>query len=217
MPPVIKAESDPGARSVAFNFDDLALEAESRLRRVRAQAEQIVAKAAQEAVAVRKAAEAEGRQAGAKAIDSMVDEKISRQLETVLPALRTAIAEIERSKQSWLGHWEREAIHLAAAMAARVCRRQAMQVPQITLDLLREALELVGGNASVRILLHPHDHAALGQQVGKLVSEFSRLAAAEIVSDAQVSRGGCRVETDYGVIDQQFETQLARIEEELIQ
>ncbi|HVA46660.1 MAG TPA: FliH/SctL family protein [Pirellulales bacterium] len=217
MPPVIKAASDPGARSVAFNFDDLALEAEAHLRRVRAQAEQIVAKAAQEAVAVRQAAEAEGRQAGTKAIDSMVDEKISRQLETVLPALRTAIAEIERSKQSWLGHWEREALHLSAAMAARVCRRQAMQEPQITLDLLKEALELAGGNASVRILLHPHDHAALGQQVEKLVSEFSRLAAAEIVADAQISRGGCRVETDYGVIDQQFETQLERIEEELLQ
>jgi flagellar biosynthesis/type III secretory pathway protein FliH len=36
-----------------------------------------------------------------------------------------------------------------------------------------------------------------------------------VVADPQVSLGGCRVETRFGVIDQQFEAQLARIEQEL--
>ena len=38
---------------------------------------------------------------------------------------------------------------------------------------------------------------------------------AEITADATISRGGCRVETRFGTIDQQFESQLKRIEEEL--
>lgn len=217
MPPVIKAQTDFHGQSVAFNFDDLASEAEAYLKRVRAQAEQIVAKAAQEAIAVRKAAEAEGRQAGMKTIETMIDQKMAKQLETVLPALRAAVAEIEQSKHAWLGHWEKEVVHLAAAMAARVCRKEAIRDPQVTLNLLKEALELAGSNASVRILLDPDDHAALAHQVDSLVKEFSRIASAAVVADPHISRGGCRVETEFGMIDQQFESQLARMEEELIQ
>ena len=48
-----------------------------------------------------------------------------------------------------------------------------------------------------------------------LVQEMSGLGAVEMIADAGVSRGGCRVETRFGAIDQQFEAQLARIEEEL--
>jgi len=44
---------------------------------------------------------------------------------------------------------------------------------------------------------------------------LARLAPAEVIADQSISRGGCRVETPKGAIDQQFETQLARIAEEL--
>ncbi|HEV3339827.1 MAG TPA: FliH/SctL family protein [Pirellulales bacterium] len=216
MSTVIKAaDSAHGVRSVAFNFDDLASEAEAYLRKVRAQAERIVAQAAKDAVALRKVAEVEGRRAGEQAIETLVDQKIARQLETVLPALRGAVSDIERSKQGWLANWEGHAIHLAAAMARRICRREVARQPEITLDLVREALELAGANSRIRILLHPDDQAALGGQLSAVVDEFARLGPSEIVADPQLDRGGCRVETDYGVIDQQFEAQLARIEEEL--
>jgi len=63
--------------------------------------------------------------------------------------------------------------------------------------------------------LHPADHQALAPQVESLVAELSSLGAAEIVAGPEITRGGCRVETRFGVIDQQVEAQLARIEEEL--
>jgi flagellar assembly protein FliH len=216
MSTVIKAADPHAVRSVAFNFDDLATQAEAYLGKVRAQAQQIVAQAAKDAAALRKTAEMEGRRAGEQVIEAMVDQKIAKQLETVLPALRAAIEDIERSKQGWLANWERHAIHLAAAMASRICRRELVRQPEITLALVREALELAGTSNRIRVLLHPDDQAGLGNQLSQVVQEFSRLAKPEIVADAQISRGGCRVETDYGVIDQQFEAQLARIEEELV-
>jgi flagellar assembly protein FliH len=213
MPTVIKsADSHP----VAFNFDDLAAQGETYLRKIRAQAEQLVAKARQEAVAIRQAAEAEGRQTAMKAVENLVDQKIAARLETVLPALRTVVDDIERSKLGWLAHWEREAVQLSAAMAARVCRRELERQPEIPAELVREALQLAGNNNHLRIALHPEDHAALGAEVQRVVTEFARLASTEIVADSQITRGGCRVETDHGVIDQRFEAQLARITEELL-
>ena len=50
-----------------------------------------------------------------------------------------------------------------------------------------------------------------------LVEELSPHIETEIMADAEITPGGCRVETRFGVIDQQFEAQLQRIEEELKQ
>ena len=43
---------------------------------------------------------------------------------------------------------------------------------------------------------------------------MSGLGETQIVADASVSPGGCRVETRFGTVDQTFEAQLARVEEE---
>jgi flagellar assembly protein FliH len=137
------------------------------------------------------------------------------QLATVLPALQKTVEEIHHAKQAWLAQWERSAVHLAAAIAARVIRRELERKPDIPLALVREALELAAGQSHVRVHLHPEDHRAIAEQVEMLAAEMASLGDAELVANADVSRGGCRVETRFGVIDQQFEAQLARIEEEL--
>jgi len=54
----------------------------------------------------------------------------------------------------------------------------------------------------------------LGNAVQVLIQEMSGMGSPEVVADPAVTRGGCRVETRFGTIDQQFEAQLARIEED---
>jgi flagellar assembly protein FliH len=69
----------------------------------------------------------------------------------------------------------------------------------------------------MRILLNPLDLQSLGNQARMLVDELSPHIETELTADAGITPGGCRVETQFGVIDQQFEAQLQRIEEELKQ
>ena len=78
-----------------------------------------------------------------------------------------------------------------------------------------ETLELASGSGAITLLLNPDDYAALDGYQESLRQQFSQLADAEIVADPEISAGGCRVVTDYGLLDQQVETQLARIEQEL--
>ena len=47
------------------------------------------------------------------------------------------------------------------------------------------------------------------------VAHLGRVAETEIVPDPAIGVGGCKVTTEYGEIDQQFEQQLRRIAEEL--
>ena len=200
-----------GEHCVEFNFDDMASRADNYLDTVRAEAARIVAAARREAEAIRQDAQREGHQAAMQAVEQMV----ARQLATVLPALRQVIQDIQHAKQAWLTHWEASAVHVSAAIAGRLIRRELADQPEITLTLVREALELATGSSQLRIHLNPDDHKAIGSQVDTLVNELATLTTAEVVADDEITRGGCRVETSFGIIDQQFEAQLKRIEEEL--
>ena len=216
MPTVIKA-GDPQRvpRGASFNFDDMAQQAQAYLKQVREQAEQIVAQARADAEGLRQRAEREGRAAGERAIAELVERQVARQMETLLPAMSKAIHELEESRHAWLMHWEQRAIHVATAIAARVVRRLALATPQITLSLVKEALELASGSAQIRLHLNPADHQALGQQVQQIIGQLARVSSSEVIADPAIEPGGCRVETKHGAIDQQFATQLARIEAEL--
>jgi flagellar assembly protein FliH len=214
--PVIKPnQSQRGIRSATFNFEDLGQQAEEYLDRVRSQAQEIVAEARRQADSIRREAQQQGREEGQRAIEQLVEQQVGRQMQTLLPALREVVGGIQQARQSWLTHWEGRAVHLAAAMAARVVRRELRHAPEITVDLVRESLELAAGNSQIRVLLNPADHQALGGQVRTLIEELARVGPAEVIADAAISPGGCRIETRHGAIDQQVEAQLARIEAEL--
>jgi flagellar assembly protein FliH len=198
---------------VPFNFDDITMRADQHLNKIRTEAAKIVLKAQQEADAIRRRAENEGRQAAAQAIQ----DSVKKQLSTVIPALKQAVQNIHDARHAWLSQWESGAVHLAAAIAKRVIRRELKEQPEITLSLVREALELSAGTSELRILLNPSDLKAMGEQVQMVINEMSPLIKVELTSDPAISAGGCRVETRFGSLDQQFDAQLQRIEEELKQ
>jgi len=216
MPRLLKSrpETDAGELS-PFAFGDLAQQSLSQLERSRDEAAAILDEARQQAEQIRRAAEDEGRAAATAAAEQASSQRIRDELESLLPALRAAASEVEAARAAWLKHWEQSAIRVATAIAARVIRREVAHAPEITLDLVREALELAAGSSEVQLRMHPDDAAHLGPHVEQLLSEIQRLGRVSLVADAAIRRGGCRVDTAHGSIDQQFEAQLDRIAQEL--
>lgn len=217
MATVIKAsDSDRASQAATFNFDDMNRQAERYVADVHTRARQIVAQAEAEAAAVRRRAEDEGRAAAEKKFAAQVEVRVAERMKVITPAVQELVAQLAQAREAWIAHWEQAAVKLAAGIAERIVRRELTRHPEISQDWLREALQLAGGSAEVRISLHPGDLAALGPQAESLAREFSRVGQAQVLADPQVSSGGCRVDTQFGVIDQRLETQLARIVEELI-
>lgn len=200
---------------MSFNFDDMGQRANQYLEQIRQDAARILAAAEQDAVQIRARAEKEGEQAALRAVERIMDEKIAQQMTTVLPALQHAVAAVQDARAAWIDHWQQAAVHTAAAIAARIARLKAVEQPQITLTLVREALELAAGSAEIELQMNPEDHAALRDQVERVAAELASLGKVRCVATPQVTRGGCRVQTRFGTIDQQFEAQIARIEQEL--
>ena len=220
MATIIKRESQlhasgPEMRKVAYDLTDLASQGDVYLLEVRAEAAKIVQQAEQEAAVIRQDAEVAGKQAAEAAIERILDEKVAKQMKTLTPALASAVQQIEDSRQDWLRHWESSATQFACAIAARIVRRELQQQPEIALEWIQEALQMCAGAAEITVRLHPGEHETLGDQVGQLAEVFHPAAKAKIVADASLSVGGCRIETEFGSIDQQLETQLDRLQQEL--
>ncbi len=200
---------------VAFDFGDMADQAHQYLEQVRKRATGMIQQAQQQAKEILHQAEEQGREAGLKSVQAMVDEQVARHVETLSPALQKLLEGLHDAKQDWMNHWHTSAVHFACAIAARVLRGEVARRPEITLTLVREALELSAGSADIVVRMNPDDYEVLGDQARTLADELEELAPARVVADPNISRGGCRVETRFGAVDQQFEAQLARIEAEL--
>lgn len=212
MATILRAANAQFSPQVAsFNLDDAAAEAAECLAQARADAAEIVATAERQAADIRRQAAEAGCEAAMQEFEKMVAAQVAPAIE----AIGQAVVQLQCEKQAWISQWETAAVHLAAAIAARVIRREVRHEPEITLSLVREALELAAGSPNVRLHLNPEDYKSLGVEVRTLIKAMSSLGDADVTPDATIAQGGCRVETRFGTIDQQIETQLQRIEEEL--
>lgn len=197
----------------AFHFENVG---QAYLDRVRAEAARLVAQARQEAERIRAQAAEEGRKAGLEAAQAALRPRLEQQLADASAALRQAVQGILHARHAWQQHWQQHAVDLALAIARRICRSELTHRPEITLAWVREALGLVVGHGQVLVRLHPQDHATLGEQAHKLAAELAGLGSVQIVADPQIDRGGCRIDTEFGSLDQQLEAQLGRLREELL-
>jgi len=202
-------------QSVAFSFADMGDQADDYLETVRQEAAKIVQQAHREAEQIRRQAEIAGRKAAEAAVDRILEEKVARRMDTLVPALEQLASQINDAKGKLLNHWEHSALKVSTAIAERVIRRQLDRQPEIALDLIADALRLAAGAAEITLYVNPTDLANLGSQVERLGATLCRLLPSQIVADPEVTPGGCRVQTTFGEIDQQIESQLRRIEEDL--
>lgn len=197
----------------AFQFDDVG---NSYLKQVRSEAARVIAEAKSQAAQIKAQAIKEGRQAAVQEVQAAFQAQLDQQLSGVLAALGEAARQISEARQAWQQHWEQHAVELAAAIAQRICRRELSRSPDISAEWLREALALSAGSGAIVVRLSPGDQQTLAPQVEAIASRLGGIGQVRIVPDAHISAGGCRVETEFGALDQQLESQLHRLTEELL-
>lgn len=219
MATVIKAgkivPSGTAIQHAEFNFEDMSAQASAYLDSVRHKAAQILTQAQQQAKQTFVQAAERGRQSAIDGARKAAVDEMNTRWQALLPVLQQAIENTAQLRTNWLRQWEQQVIQLALAVAERLVRGELSRRPTIAHEWIRETLELAASGQRVTLRLHPTDCEALGPLRDSLLSQFGNLAPTDIVPDANVEAGGCRVETEFGYFDQQITTQLKRIEEEL--
>jgi flagellar assembly protein FliH len=210
-----KAPSGTAVNPVAFSFTDMRGQANDYLGTVRVEAAKIVQQAHQQAEQIRRQSEAAGRKAAEAAIERVLDERVGTRMQTLLPTLEKLLSEINDTKAEILNYWEQSALRVASAIAERIIRRELSEDPQITVRLIAETLRVASAMEGISVHISPQDYDNLGSQVSRLIKSIGQLAPNSLVADPTVTPGGCVVKTKFGEVDQQIESQLRRIEEEL--
>lgn len=231
LPKLIKAR-EVVTKPANFNIKDTVLETERLLDAKRQEIEDYrksaIAQVKQEYQKSTQAAHSEGFQAGyqeglaqARAeVDAKYRSELAREVAqrvaSLGPVVERLADELDRSRERWMGEWERMGLELACAIARRVVRTAVAGPGETAQRALREALALVGRCPKVKVTLHPRDADSLRMVPGLWNTMRRAIDEIDIVPDPSMTAGGCQVESEFGVIDARIETQLARIEQELL-
>lgn len=149
-------------------------------------------------------AEAAGRAAGLEAARAEIEPRLrqldstTRSMEAALQALSRPLAQLDDVVHSQIAE-------LATALARALLRRELRMEPAQIIGMVRDTVALLPAAArGVRVLLHPDDAALVRERLNVAGPE----QAWTIVDDAILSRGDCRVHTDYAQIDARIDTRL---------
>jgi len=141
-----------------------------------------------------------------------------RQYETLANRLKEILKGLEKTLSEHILALEPQLFTLLKLMTEKLVLKEVSVSPEVIKNCLREALTRVVEQTQVKIHLHPDDVEFLEEILGELREEFARVKDFEIVSDPSLSRGGCLLETDFGLIDATLDRRwreiLARLEDE---
>jgi flagellar assembly protein FliH len=149
-------------------------------------------------------AEAAGKAAGLAAarkemapLNAALDEK-TRAINAMLDALSRPLAKVDDVVHEQIAT-------LALLIARAVVRRELRAEPAQIIGMVRETVALLPASGrGARVALHPDDAALVRERLTPAGPE----AAWSIVEDPTLSRGDCRVYTDYARLDARVETRL---------
>jgi flagellar assembly protein FliH len=188
--------------------------AEELLARAQQQAESVVANARQEAEQLRQAAYAEGLASGR--VEGREQAK-----QEFLPAL-VAFAQIGQSliviEEQLIERFTPHLVRFALDVAEKVVGKALEEDPLIVASVLERARMELPQARSIRIWLHPLDYQLLNDCRPDLVWVGEKGGrTVEVVPSEEIERGGCRIETEMGVVDATVPVQLEEIRRQILE
>jgi flagellar assembly protein FliH len=147
---------------------------------------------------------AQGERAGAEAA--------RERAEATLRRLTQTIEELTTLRAQMIRQTERQMVQLALAIARRIVYREVSLDQDLLIAMARVALDRLGESAQVTVRLHPEEfEATAAARAASLTG-----TAVQVVADARVGRGGCRVESDFGMIDAGVDAQIQELARALL-
>jgi len=146
----------------------------------------------------------QGERAGAEAGATRADAMLRR--------LTATLEELATLRNDVLHRAERQVVQLALAIAHRILQRDVDADRGLLLAMARVALDRLGEPARATIRLHPDDYAIV-----MTAREQSRETdQVQVVADTGVGRGGCLVQSDMGLMDAGFDSQIREMARTLL-
>lgn len=129
-----------------------------------------------------------------------------------LERLQLIVAALADASQRFDQRVAEDLLALGLAVSKQVLRQALKLRPELILSVVNEVLgNLPLGHQRARLILHPEDAALVRQSLGERLGQ----SGWEIIDSADISRGGCRLESAECEIDATLERRWQRVVESI--
>jgi flagellar assembly protein FliH len=151
-----------------------------------------------------------GRHDGERALS----EQLLQQRNELAELQQGVVESIRRALPQVIQEAEGALVNLALESARKIVAGLPV-TPELVETVVREALRQVEDTADITIQLHPEDLALLRKHNSPLLDGTPETGPVRFIGSAEVTRGGCIVQTRFGLIDARRETKLDQLHQTL--
>jgi len=151
-----------------------------------------------------------GRRAGETALSAQLLRQRNETVELqrgILASLRAALPKVAHEAESAL-------IDLALESAKKIVAGMPIDAAMVE-HTVREALRQAEDTAEIIIQLHPDDLALLREHQSKILNGLPESGPLRFAHSAEITRGGCMIQTRFGLIDARRETKIEQLRQSL--
>ena len=193
----VVSTEQPGRQPTAAELGHANDEIELMLRQARVKAAEIEKEAYEKGFS-------EGERAGRETGEKMV--------EAVLKQYTQTLEELKGLRHNLLTGSEREVVRLSLEVAKKVVKREVCVDEELILALVKVALSRLADQSLMTVRVNPKDCQSILHFRVSPGHRDSWHDGIKLVEDPLITRGGCLIETDSGVIDARVEEQFREIE-----
>ncbi len=150
-----------------------------------------------------------GREAGYTEGKSEVERLVQR-LHTVLERAQDKRAEI-------LAETEQQVVDLVLLISRKVIKVISDNQRNVVVSNVVQALRKVKGRGDITIRVNVEDIKMTSEHIAEFMQLIEGVKNIRVLEDSSVDRGGCIIETEFGEIDARISSQLAELEQKILE
>ncbi|WP_038057673.1 FliH/SctL family protein [Thermodesulfobacterium hydrogeniphilum] len=144
-----------------------------------------------------------------RVLKDSLEQKYNKKIKDVEKFLKNLKKETENS----VLNLDKEVLKLAIDIAEKIVCKEIKINPEISLNIIKEALNYIAEGIEVNIKVNPEELNYLKENLLKNIKTFKKI---NFIPDESISKGGVFIETSLGVIDATFEKRWQRLLDELL-
>jgi flagellar assembly protein FliH len=162
----------------------------------------------------RRAAEQAAYERGRADGEKHLGEQLLRQRNELLELHRGVVESLRRAVPDIMAQTENALIQIALECAKKIVADLPI-TPELVEAVVREAVAQARDTAEILIQLHPDDLALLRAHQSPILQGLPNAGPLQFIASPEVGRGGCRVQTRFGLLDARRETKWEELKKTL--
>ncbi len=150
-----------------------------------------------------------GFEEGAATVRQAIEQRLAAERQSLQSQILALTEDFASQRETYFHQMEREVASLSLSIAARILRREAEMDPLLLTGAVRAALGQLSGSTVVRLCVPVEDEALWRENLAAIPGLRQQ---PQVVGNADLRRGECRLESDLGTADLGVWTQLKEIE-----